>query len=35
MTTTSPAVLAADPSAELSRKRLAIGFMNWAHAIDH
>jgi MFS family permease len=25
----------ADPAAELSRKRLAIGFMNWAHALDH
>src|ERR1700733_11875554 len=23
------------PSAEQSRRRLAIGFMNWAHAIDH
>ncbi len=32
---TSPAVMAADPAAELSRTRLAIGFMNWAHALDH
>ncbi len=32
---TSPPVMAADPAAALSRKRLAIGFMNWAHAIDH
>ena len=23
------------PAAERSRRRLAIGFMNWAHAIDH
>ena len=22
-------------SAEQSRRRLAIGFMNWAHALDH
>lgn len=35
LTATSPPVMAADPAAELSRKRLAIGFMNWAHAIDH
>ncbi|MGC1780339.1 MAG: MFS transporter [Xanthobacteraceae bacterium] len=35
ITTTSPVVMAADPAAELSRKRLAIGFMNWAHALDH
>ncbi|MFZ1923137.1 MAG: MFS transporter [Xanthobacteraceae bacterium] len=35
ITATSPAVMAADRAAELSRKRLAIGFMNWAHALDH
>jgi len=34
--TTSPSgAMIADRSAELSRKRLAIGFMNWAHALDH
>jgi MFS family permease len=26
---------AGERSAELSRRRLAIGFMNWAHALDH
>src|ERR1700744_2034707 len=28
-------VLTSQPNAEQSRKRTAIGFMNWAHAIDH
>ncbi len=27
--------VASEHSAELSRRRLAIGFMNWAHALDH
>jgi MFS family permease len=27
--------LAATRTAELSRRRLAIGFLNWAHALDH
>jgi MFS family permease len=35
VTTTSSAAMASDPSAALARKRLAIGFMNWAHALDH
>lgn len=36
MTVTTPsAVMATDVSAELARKRLSIGFMNWAHALDH
>ncbi len=34
-TTTQSAAMAADGTAELSRRRLAIGFMNWAHALDH
>ena len=27
--------VASEHAAELSRRRLAIGFMNWAHALDH
>ncbi len=34
-TTTRSASMAAERTAELSRRRLAIGFMNWAHALDH
>jgi len=33
--TTEAAHLTADRSADLARRRLAIGFMNWAHALDH
>ncbi len=39
MTTTAAAEISPhapmDRSAELSQRRLAIGFMNWAHALDH
>ncbi len=34
-TTTRSPSMAAERTAELSRRRLAIGFMNWAHALDH
>src|SRR5579863_9201684 len=34
-TTSQSPDLTADRTAELSRRRLAIGFMNWAHALDH
>ena len=33
--TTIQSEVAGDRAAELSRRRLAIGFMNWAHALDH
>src|ERR1700733_8234235 len=32
-TTTVP--FASEQASDLSRRRLAIGFMNWAHALDH
>ena len=35
VSTTIPSEVAGDRAAELSRRRLAIGFMNWAHALDH
>jgi MFS family permease len=35
MTVSSLAAIATPQSAELSRRRLAIGFMNWAHGLDH
>ena len=35
VSTTIPSEVPDDRSAELSRRRLAIGFMNWAHALDH
>jgi MFS family permease len=34
-TTSQSPDLTADRTAELSRRRLAIGFLNWAHALDH
>jgi MFS family permease len=34
-TLTSIQPVSDEHSAELSRRRLAIGFMNWAHALDH
>src|SRR5580692_5598160 len=33
ITTLQP--VASEHTAEISRRRLAIGFMNWAHALDH
>src|ERR1700677_3637577 len=33
--TTTILPVASEHSAEISRRRLAIGFMNWAHALDH
>jgi MFS family permease len=35
ISTTAPAANLDERSAELSRRRLAIGFLNWAHALDH
>ncbi|MDE2285009.1 MAG: MFS transporter [Hyphomicrobiales bacterium] len=35
MSTDVSAVFSAAQSADLSRRRLAIGFLNWAHALDH
>src|SRR5579863_1816138 len=35
MTSPTTAHFAPERPAELSRRRLAIGFMNWAHALDH
>jgi predicted MFS family arabinose efflux permease len=32
---TTTASLSSVPTAAISRRRLAIGFMNWAHALDH
>jgi MFS family permease len=32
-TTTAP--FASEQASDLSRRRLAIGFLNWAHALDH
>src|SRR5580658_650348 len=32
---TTTASLSSAPAAVISRRRLAIGFMNWAHALDH
>jgi predicted MFS family arabinose efflux permease len=32
---TTTASLSSAPAAAISRRRLAIGFMNWAHALDH
>jgi len=31
----APAISAPEHAAELSRRRLSIGFLNWAHALDH
>ena len=31
----TPAQFSADRAADLSGRRLAIGFLNWAHALDH
>src|ERR1700733_13796104 len=33
--TTTLQPVASEHSADISRRRLAIGFMNWAHALDH
>src|SRR5277367_6743517 len=33
--TVSTADVTTEHSADLARRRLAIGFMNWAHALDH
>ena len=33
MSTTAP--MGSAPAVAISRRRLAIGFMNWAHALDH
>src|SRR5580704_17620875 len=35
MTVSTAADLTTERAAALSRRRLAIGFMNWAHALDH
>ncbi|HUZ33020.1 MAG TPA: MFS transporter [Xanthobacteraceae bacterium] len=35
MSTDGSAVFSAAQTADLSRRRLAIGFLNWAHALDH
>lgn len=35
MSTDVSAVFSAAQSVDLSRRRLAIGFLNWAHALDH
>ena len=35
ITTASPGVMDATETAAQAQKRLAIGFMNWAHALDH
>jgi len=35
MSTDVSAEFSATQSADLSRRRLAIGFLNWAHALDH
>src|SRR5271168_782141 len=35
MTVSTTADAMTEHSAALSRRRLAIGFMNWAHALDH
>jgi MFS family permease len=35
MTVSSAAEPTTERTAELSRRRLEIGFMNWAHALDH
>jgi len=35
MTSPTTAHFAPERPAELSRRRLAIGFLNWAHALDH
>ena len=35
MSTDVSAEFSADQTADLSRRRLAIGFLNWAHALDH
>src|ERR1700723_4584210 len=32
---TTTASISSAPAAAISRRRLAIGFMNWAHALDH
>jgi MFS family permease len=31
----APAASASEHAAEVSRRRLSIGFLNWAHALDH
>src|SRR5580704_17910096 len=35
MTLSTTAPLGTERAADLSRRRLAIGFLNWAHALDH
>src|SRR6202158_5939269 len=35
MTAEASRRFASADASELSRRRLAIGFMNWAHALDH
>jgi MFS family permease len=35
MTVSTTTDVMTEPSAALSRRRLAIGFMNWAHGLDH